>query len=40
MKNRYELQIEPELKKKAAKKAKDEGMSLAAWIRNLIIKNL
>ena len=40
MGKRFELQIDPDLKKKAENKAKSEGMSLAAWIRHLIIKNL
>ena len=41
MKDRFEMQMDEELKKKANEKAKREGFdSLAAWIRYLITKNL
>lgn len=40
MKERYEIQLDSEIKKKAKKKADKEGMSLSSWIRNLIINAL
>lgn len=41
MKDRFEMQMDEDLKKKAIKKAEQEGFdSLAAWIRYLLTKNL
>ncbi len=40
MKDRLEIQLDSDLKKKAKEKAKKEGMQLSSWIRNLIIKAL
>lgn len=40
MKERYEIVLDAELKKKAKKKAEEQGMTLSSWIRHLIIQSL
>ncbi len=40
MKIKYDFRIDSDILEKAKKKAKKEGLTLSAWIRQLIIKNL
>lgn len=40
MSERFNVRIDKEIKERAEKKAEEEGISLAAWIRNTIIREV